>query len=82
MTLAAFNCAFSDFGLWTEWQVMHERLRASCVLPSHCVWFPRLWQVRQVADTSRGAILLKTRIVAGSPSSEWAFPGPWQVSQD
>ena len=23
-----------DFGLWTLWQVVHERFRASCVLPS------------------------------------------------
>src|SRR5215467_6642189 len=27
--VAAFSCAYSDFGLWTEWHVMHDRLRAS-----------------------------------------------------
>ena len=29
MTVGALSCARSDFGLWTEWQVTHDRLRAS-----------------------------------------------------
>ena len=50
--VTVFSCAFSDFGLWTLWQVAHETLRASCMPPFHCACEPLLWQVRQVALTS------------------------------
>src|SRR4051794_26269536 len=79
--LAAFSCDFSDLGAWTEWHVIHERLRASWMLPFHCVWLPRVWQVRQVAETSRGFICVKRLIEPGTDgSSRCALPGPWQLS--
>src|SRR5262245_50886273 len=29
------SCRANDFGLWTLWQLVHERLRRSCALVSH-----------------------------------------------
>src|SRR3954447_15498312 len=77
---ACLSCAWSVCGLWTEWQVTQLRLRASCMLPLHCAWAPRLWHVVQTADASRGAISVKTRIFVLSPVSECSLPGPWHVS--
>ncbi len=79
--VTVFSCAFSDFGLWTLWQVAHETLRASCMPPSKFAWAPLLWQLKQVALTSRGDIAVKRLILVLSPVSTCAWPGPWHVSQ-
>src|SRR6185295_783753 len=50
--VTVFNCARSDFGVCTLWQVAQERLRASCIPPFHCACEPLLWHVKQVALTS------------------------------
>src|SRR5580704_19000022 len=76
-----FSCAFSETALCTLWQVMHDRLRASCALPCHSVCAPLVWHVRHVALTSRGDIAVKRLIPVLSPASTCAWPGPWQVSQ-
>ena len=76
MTDAVFSCAFADFGLCTEWQVTHDRLRASCMLPFHIAWLPRVWQARHVSDASRGAITFSRRIFVLSPDSACSRPGP------
>ena len=39
--------------LWTLWQLTHDTLRASCMLPCQSACAPLLWHVRQVALTSR-----------------------------
>ena len=70
------SCACSAFGLWTEWQVTHDRLRASCMLPFHCACVERLWQLTQTSDTSRGFIDGNARIFVLSPLSECSLPGP------
>jgi len=36
------SCASTDFGACTLWQVVQERFRLSCSLPSHPAWLPRL----------------------------------------
>src|ERR1700745_4205674 len=61
---------------------MHDRLRASCMLPFHCGWVDRLWQPTQTSDTSRGFMDRNARIFVLSPVSECSLPGPWQVSHD
>src|ERR1043166_5195811 len=38
-------------------------------------------QARQASDVSFGDLFLNEIIFAGSPSSAWALPGPWQDSQ-
>src|SRR5436190_13959878 len=78
---AAFSCARSATGLWTLWQVMQDRFRTSCVLPSHNACEAFAWQVRHVALTSCGDIFGNLRMVVSSPgSSTWRDPGPWQLS--
>ena len=58
-TWVAFtSCPFPDFGLCTEWHVVHPRLRAACALPSHIACSERLWHVTQVSLTRPGAILV------------------------
>ena len=54
---------------------MHDRLRASCMLPFHMRVVARLWQVRQVSDASRGFIVANTRIFVLSPDSACSLPG-------
>src|SRR3954469_12036225 len=61
---------------------MHDRLRASCMLPFHCACVERLWHETQTSDTSRGFMAANARIFVLSPVSEWSFPGPWHVSHD
>src|SRR6185503_17596051 len=41
-----------EAGLWTLWQVVHERFRAACLLASQATCDPRLWQARHVSLTS------------------------------
>src|SRR5512139_491131 len=41
--VSVLSCARSDFGACTLWQVVHDTLRASCLLPDHSVWLLRLW---------------------------------------
>src|SRR5206468_662640 len=48
-----FSCAFSDFGLWTLWQMTHDTLRASCMPPDQFACAPLEWHVRHVSLTSR-----------------------------
>src|ERR1700730_9012124 len=38
------------------------------------------WQERQVSDVVLDDLFLNEMIFAGSPSSTWALPGPWQAS--
>src|ERR1035437_7055713 len=77
MTDFVLSWAWSDFGLCTEWHVVHERSRALCMLDCHCAWLPRLWQVKQVAALSRADITLKRLIFSLFPeSSTCALPLP------
>src|SRR4029077_11775995 len=75
------SCRSVDFGLCTLWQVMQDRLRRSCPLPSHPAWLPRLWQGRQVWLTSAGFACPNFRMCPLASSSTCACPGPWQLSQ-
>ena len=75
-----FSCAFSDFGLCTLWQLTHETLRASCMLPCHCAWLPLLWQLRHVSFASRAVSTVKRRMSSFLPESTCFCPAPWQVS--
>src|SRR5436190_3292481 len=75
------SCRVVDFQLWTLWQVVHDRLRRSCALPSQPAWFRRLWQARQVSLTSPGFIFANFLMWPFASSSTCALPGPWQLSQ-
>src|SRR6476469_3478938 len=58
-TFTVLSCARSDFGLWTLWQVAHDTLRASCMLPCQSACAPLLWHDRQALLTSRAFMALK-----------------------
>src|SRR5678816_2714153 len=42
LTVSVFSCAFSDFGVWTLWQLTQPTLRASCLPPAKLSWLVRL----------------------------------------
>src|SRR5450755_862227 len=74
--VTVFSCACSDFALWTLWQVVHDRLRASCIPPFRWPCAPLRWHVRHVALTSFGDMAVKRLMPVLSPASTCAWPGP------
>ena len=74
---ALFNCAFSDFAACTLWQLVHDMLRASCLLPSHSACAERLWQLVHSSEASfafiEGGFLIRA---LSPPASTCACPGP------
>src|SRR5262245_62662557 len=55
------SCRSNDFGWCTLWHVVQLSLRASCALPSHPAWLPRLWHERHVWFTSSADALARDR---------------------
>src|SRR3954471_12813943 len=79
--VGATSCRSGDFGLCTLWQVVHDRLRRSCALPSQPACSPRLWHDRHVSLIAAGVSSLIFLMCPLASSSTCAWPGPWQLSQ-
>src|SRR5215212_4535993 len=79
--VTVFNCAFSDFGLCTLWQVAHETFRVACMPPSKSACELFVWQLRHAPLTSFADIAVNRLMLAFSPVSTWSCPGPWHDSQ-
>ena len=77
----AFTSWFvTDCGVWTLWQVVQVRFRASCVLPSQ----PGM-RAAVVAGQARLVDVGRLQLVnfmmcPFASSSTCACPGPWQLS--
>src|SRR5262249_61452506 len=80
-TEAVRSWNLSDFGLWTLWQLTHDTLRASCMLPCQSACGPLPWQDRHVLLASRALIAVRRLMSSFLPESTCFCPGPWQVSQ-
>src|SRR6187401_3434597 len=72
VSVAFTNWCSSDFGWWTLWQVVQERFRRSCELPSQAAWSPRLWHVRHDWLISAGFICANFRMCPLESSSTCA----------
>src|SRR5262245_61447885 len=82
VTVAFLSWASTDLGSWTLWQVVHDMLRESCLLPAQLVCSERAWQVTQISPTRRGLIFEGFRMFPSPSASTCALPGPWQVSHE
>src|SRR5262245_24949101 len=72
--VAVFSWNRSDFGACTLWQVAHETLRASCMLPGQSACAPFAWHDRQVAFASRALRALNVRMSSFFPESTCFCP--------
>ena len=74
---AALSCASGDFGAWTEWQVMQERPRLACTLPSQWNCDLPSWQLWQIATCALvGSLSARGCSATLSGSSTCRLPGP------